>query len=559
MFRLDNARVVDPVHGLNAAARSLFVRDGRMVADPGPQAPVSRSVDLQGALVMAGALDIHTHIGGGKINVARGLLDEDHLLGSRAGELLPDGSWMHASCGHATPTTWATGYRYAEMGYTACFEPAMLPLGARQAHLELADTPMVDKGAYVMLGNDDFLLRLLAQQAPAARIADYVGWVVRHTRALAVKVVNPGGISAFKFNQRALDFDASHPYYGVTPRQVLQALARAVHELGLPHPLHVHASNLGVPGNVASTLATMEAAEGLPLHITHIQFHSYGTEGERKFSSAAEAIADAVNRQPNISIDVGQILFGQTITASGDTMAQFANRRHASPGAWSCMDIECDAGCGVVPFRYRDKQFVNALQWTIGLELFLRVNDPWRVFLTTDHPNGAPFTSYPHLMRLLMDRDFRNRQLDALHAEVGAHSQLRHLQREYSLAEIAIITRAAPARALGLSDRGHLGPGAVADIVAYREQDDVEAMFARPTHVFKDGELIVRDGRVVHAVQGRLHAAAPEFDASVEEELDDYFGRYMTLGLNSFKLGDDELCACGAPAPVHHACRRRRA
>ena len=59
------------------------------------------------------------------------------------------------------------------------------------------------------------------------------------------------------------------------------------------------------------------------------------------------------------------------------------------------MDIECEAGCGVIPFKYRDKSFVNALQWAIGLEIFIQVNDPWRVLLTTDHPNGAPFTSYP--------------------------------------------------------------------------------------------------------------------------------------------------------------------
>src|SRR3546814_8003093 len=77
-------------------------------------------------------------------------------------------------------------------------------------------------------------------------------------------------------------------------------------------------------------------------------------------------------------------MFGQTVTASGDTMMQYHNRRHAHPNKWICMDIECDAGCGVVPFRYRDKNFVNALQRAIGLELFLLVDDPWRIFLTTD-------------------------------------------------------------------------------------------------------------------------------------------------------------------------------
>lgn len=54
---------------------------------------------------------------------------------------------------------------------------------------------------------------------------------------MAIKVVNPGGISAFKFNARNLDLDEAHPYYGVTPRRVIQALVRAVHELGVTHPL----------------------------------------------------------------------------------------------------------------------------------------------------------------------------------------------------------------------------------------------------------------------------------------------------------------------------------
>ena len=41
------------------------------------------------------------------------------------------------------------------------------------------------------------------------------------------------------------------------------------------------------------------------------------------------------------------------------------------------------------------------------------------------------------------------------------------LKREYSLFEIATMTRAAPARLLGLADRGHLGPGALADVAVY--------------------------------------------------------------------------------------------
>ena len=190
----------------------------------------------------------------------------------------------------------------------------MLPANARQAHMEMADTPMVDKGAYVLLGNDDFLLRTLAAGRSPELVRDYVAWTLHAAQALAIKVVNPGGINAFKFNQRKLDLDEQNTHYGITPRTILLSLASAVHELGLAHPLHIHGCNLGVPGNLDTTLATISALDGLRAHLTHVQFHSYGTEGDRHFSSGAARIAEAVNRQKNISIDVGQIMFGRTVT-----------------------------------------------------------------------------------------------------------------------------------------------------------------------------------------------------------------------------------------------------
>ena len=51
-----------------------------------------------------------------------------------------------------------------------------------------------------MLGNDELLLRMLAEGAEQERIDDYVAWMMQATAALGVKTVNPGGISAFKFN-----------------------------------------------------------------------------------------------------------------------------------------------------------------------------------------------------------------------------------------------------------------------------------------------------------------------------------------------------------------------
>lgn len=552
LIKLSGGKVFDPANKVNGRKRDIFIRDGWIVTSPGGAKP-DKVYDVAGKVVMAGAIDLHSHIAGGKGNISRMLLPEEHReFQAKRSRLTRSGS------GEPTMTSFATGYRYAEMGYTAAFEPAMVPVNARQAHLEMADVPIIDKGAYVMLGNDDFFLRMLAGKTDHKAITDYVAWTMGATQALGVKVVNPGGISAFKFNHRMLDLDQADSHYGLTPRGILHSLTRALTDLGVPHPLHVHGCNLGVPGNVKTTLKTMAGSGGRPLHLTHIQFHAYGAEGDRRFSSGAARIAEAINTQKNITVDVGQIMFGQTVTASGDNMTQHRNADLASPHKWVCMDIDCQAGCGVVPFRYRERSFVNALQWAIGLEIFLLVNDPWRIFLTTDHPNGAPFTSYPHLIRLLMDRSFRNSMLDTLNKDAAAVSTLRSIKREYSLYDIAVMTRAAPARILGLKNRGHLGPDAAADITVYTEHANKERMFEKPDYVFKDGELVVRRGKITNVTWGATHVVRPEYHPGIEKKLKSHFENYQGMSMENFVIRESDFPNDGRFRAQTHKCGKGR-
>jgi formylmethanofuran dehydrogenase subunit A len=495
--RFVNARLIDPTHSAGGTCADIVIECER-VCDPNVlshstsmQTAGEQTIDMSGCFVMAGAIDLHTHIGGGKLNLAR-LLMQDALTSAHSHQRGP--LWSSVE----------TGRKYAVMGYTACFEPAMLLPQARSTHLQLADTPLLDSGAYVVMGNEDWLLQALGRRVEAPLIEELVAWTMRASQALAVKVVNPGGISAFKFNQRTLDVDQPHPLYGATPRDVIRQLSAAVDQLGLPHPLHVHASNLGTPGNISSTLATLDAAEGRRLHLTHAQFNAYTSSGPFGMGSGAAQLAERINRSPELTIDVGQIVFGQTVTISADTQAQFRNRRHARPAKTIVSDVECVGGCGIVPMRYESRQYVSSLQWTIGLELLLLIRNPYQVLLTTDHPNGGPFTSYPHLIRLLMDRSFRQAAVDSIHPRAAECSLLKELDREYTLDEIAIMTRLAPARLLGLNDRGHLRPGALADLVFYEPKSDWEASFSVARSVWKSGREIVRMGEVVDGAVNQI-------------------------------------------------------
>ena len=99
-----------------------------------------------------------------------------------------------------------------------------------------------------------------------------------------------------------------------------------------------------------------------------------------------------------------------------------------------------------------------------------------------------------------MDRSYRQSMLQTIHPRASANSILRELTREYTLDEVAIVTRAAPARILGLAGRGTLTSGAVADLAAYQPRDNWQATFERAVWVMKDGISVVRDGQSLQHV-----------------------------------------------------------
>jgi formylmethanofuran dehydrogenase subunit A len=547
LSKLVGGMLFDPAQKVNGERRDIFIQDGFIVSDPGPDVRFDEVYDIFGKVVMAGAIDIHSHIAGGNVNTARLLMPEQHRnhMARR----------LHHPFSTAKWSTTHTGYRYARMGYTTVVEPAMLPVNALDVHLQMADIPILDTAALAILGNDDLLLRLMRGRASQSQINDYVAWTLHTTCALGLKVINAGGANAFKSNARQFGLDDIVPDYGVSSRQILQTLQRATCELGVPHPVHVHCNNLGIPGNVDTALATMEAAQGLPMHLAHVQFYAYGNEGVRGFSSAAAQLLDGFRRHPNITMDVGQVLFGQTVTISGDVIAQYSRHGDASPNKWVMWDAECEGSGGVVPYGYRQTSFVNSLQWAIGLEMFLLAEDPGRVFFTTDHPNGAPFTCYPQLFRLLMDYEYRLACLERIHPDVVAMTLLKDLKKEFSLYEIAVMTRTAAANLLGLYDRGHLAPGAIADIAVYTCQDNKEAMFDRAALVFKNGRLVVRDGEVVEHIRGTAQMIYPSYNPGIKRTIKNHFDRFYSLSLENFTIKDLDFVQQDQERFVVHDCR----
>ena len=122
LLKLAGGTVYDPANGIDGEVRDLWMNDGRIV-EPSDESP-SRVFDCAGLVVMPGGVDIHAHIAGPKVNVARKLRPEDRRDNApiRRTDLLRSGTRG------STPTTFATGYLYAGLGYTTVFDAAIPPL-----------------------------------------------------------------------------------------------------------------------------------------------------------------------------------------------------------------------------------------------------------------------------------------------------------------------------------------------------------------------------------------------------------------------------------------------
>jgi formylmethanofuran dehydrogenase subunit A len=531
MLRIAQGRVYDPANGVDGEVRDVCLDGGKVVEELPSYAP---RIDASGMVVMPGGVDIHSHIAGPAVNAARKLTPEEHR-----GDVLDRTAITRSGTGGTVPSTFTTGYRYALLGYTTVVDAATPPLLARHTLAELRDTPIVDAAFLVLMGNNLSLFDLIRN---AGSLNDAVAWWLEATGGYGVKLVNPGGVEMWKRgNRNVTSLDDEVEGLGVTPRRVLEAIGGAVDELGLPHPVHVHCNNLGVAGNWRTTLDTLDALQGRRAHLAHLQFHAYGgTPGKRPRSRAPE-LAEHLEAHPEHSADVGQVMFGPAMTMTADAPVS-ALLREITGGKWVNADLEAETGCGIVPFAYRERNYVHALQWAIGLELFLLSRDPWRVVLSTDHPNGGSFLSYPRLIRLLMDRDFRNEQIGRVNKKAIGRTVLGDdLERQYTLGEIAIITRAGPARLLGLADKGHLGVGADADVTVYSEHEDREQMFATPRYVIKGGRVIVEDGELREAPTGDLLRVAVDHDRAIEGTLRPLFEEHYSVRLDNYPVREPWL------------------
>lgn len=552
-YILKNGIVYDPENEINGEKKDVMYKDGKIVDDVSSSAKV---IDVTDKLVMPAGVDVHAHIAGPKLCLGRLYRPED----SRRG-LKPAHDDIRSETGFSIPNCSATGYRFSEMGYGTVVEPAVPPLEAKHTHEELMAIPNIDIPTLPLFGNNWFVLQF-AREGEIDALAAFISSWLKLVKGYGIKIVNPGGSEAWGWGMNVHSIDEEIPYWNVTSREVVRALAMANEKLNLPHSIHIHPNDLGHPGNYTTTIETLDAIKDIKksspvrnqtVHITHLQYHSYAGNNWRDFESAASNVADFINKNDYITCDVGQITLDETTTMTADAPMEY-DLFQLNGLKWVNKDIELETASGIVPFIYSGRNSVHSVQWAIGLELFLLINDPWKVALTTDSPNAGPFIRYPRIISWLMSNKRRMEMIEngEVHKAVNKKSILPTLEREYDFYDIATVTRAAPAKIYGFEDRGNLSVGSNADIAVYdinplavdpsNEYELIEKVFRNALYTFKDGQMVVKEGNAIankpsNAIWTNVVNMEEEEKKLMDRIMPD-FNKYYTVKFENYAVHD---------------------
>jgi formylmethanofuran dehydrogenase subunit A len=445
---IKNGTVYDPRNGINGEKMDIFIDNGKIVdvpkSIPGPE----EIIDASGKTVMPGGIDVHSHVATYGLNLARFTLD--------------------------FPTVNEIGYAYAKMGYTHVNEPLMTLNTASYVHHELSSIPFVDTSAFIVVNLADMANQIRRKEKEEAKNSLLL--LIALTRAIGVEIYDVGVRYAKKgYFYRDIDTKKCLNFmYQVS--QLKSEPAEKGEELPRIH-LRTYPGLLDEDVDVLSAFS-----------LAHIAF---GIDNEERYAAAKEVVkkggfADLGIFNPeytNMQIGYDVPVFASTSTSAP---AEYGNK-------FLSMDIGLEKPLILSKHDERgdgdvqSKCIYYSLKFALESVEYLDLDrDSCCISFSTDSPNGGFLHYYPPIFSLLLSSRSR-KEIDGL----------PDVDTEFSLYQLAAITRMNPARLLGLKNKGHLGIGADADIAIYDLNLDIDTDSREVAKKLGNCEYLLKGGNEV--------------------------------------------------------------
>jgi len=488
-----NGLVFDPLNNINGEIKDILIEDSKIVEKFSTENEV-KEIDANGKTVIPGAIDIHAHIAAQQINLIRLLGTNNNLFQEK---------WKGL-------TLESIARDYISNGYTFVLESNVFPSLAKHTIFNFKQIPVLDKAMLLNVSNM-WPLEFEFQKNKYDEIAVFLSNLLLLTKGFGLKVYNPFESEIWNLKTLRKDLSIKGKLYNFSALDVFENLIKANEYLGLPHSVHAHIEGyeqLDAKNNLSLVLDKIKSLQlnsnlkgkskikrSQIFHLAHAS--AYNIDGNNS------ELINTLNSSESIDLDLGFLGFDSInpLITSDRRLINFLTKNNNQNQKLITSAVE-NEGDTFAMFRKFDKKNVNdCILWANALDLALNVKNKWQLQFSINYPNYADINDVPEIATYLMSSKARKEFMQNLNKEFLKKNNLTNMDQVLTFKDYVIITRASPAKSLGLGEiKGNLGINSDADInildIDINEMD-ISKNYEQLKNSLSNIEYVIKSGKIV--------------------------------------------------------------
>ena len=481
-----NGIIYDPINKIEGEIKDILIENGKVVSKFSNNTDI-KEIDASGKTVVPAAIDIHAHIASQQLNWAR-------LIGTRNEQFTS--YWKGLTLEHIAKS-------YIANGFTFVLEANVYPCLSKHTIFDLTRIPVLDT-AFLLNLSTFWPLELEFQRGIVEDGAAFISYLLNEIKGFGIKAYNPFESENWNWHVLRENLKEKGRLYNFSAIDVYENLIKFVEDLELPHALHAHIEGYESETGKNNVIELLEKLSELGLtpegsrneifHLAHAS--SYNIDGNN-----SELIA-FYNSHQNYDLDLGFIGFNvinPLITSDRRLINNLTNESNFHKIVRFATEFEGDF---FATLRKFDKSnFTHCTIWANAYELALEIKDKWQVQFSINYPNYADVFDVPEIASLLLSHKAREEYMSDMNKDFLKEQTIISNDHTLSFHDYITITRASPAKSLGLSHiKGSLSEGNDGDlnIIDLNLLDiDPENDYKKIKEALSHIEYVLKAGKVV--------------------------------------------------------------
>lgn len=539
---IKNGLVFDPINNIEGEIKDILIENGFIVEKFSNQKNV-KEIDANNKVIVPSAMDIHTHVASQQVNWVK-------ILGKKNKAFQE--YWNNLNLEYIAR-------EYISNGYTFIVEANVYPTLAKHTIFNFKQLPVLDKAMLLNISNI-WAIELEYQREMVDEATVFLSDLLKKTKGFGFKVYNPFEAENWNFKKVRDTLTDKGRLYNFSPLDVYEKMVKYNEVLGLPHSVHVHIEGYEQEVAPENLMLVLNKLKALNINVNsqnksnlkRSQIFHLAHAGSYNITGDNLDLISFYNKNQEYDLDLGVIGF-DPINPLITCDRRLINSINSSDTPFKLITINAESeGDSFSTFRTLSKKNKSdCILWANSLDLALNIQNKWQVQLSVNFPNYAHIKNIPEIATWLMSKQARDHYLKDMHPEFIKGNSLSIENKELTFNEFVIISRASPAKSLGLGDiKGNLGLNADADlnildlnlneIDISKNYDNLKKSLENIEYVIKNGEIVKKQNNLNLNYSGSIFwskgKTKSEDNQLIINRKKDFYQKYASMFYDSLNV-----------------------